>query len=146
MAGRKAKKLDKAQIAAWNAHDMEAFAEMCAEDIVWQNTGAEPTRGREAVHDFWVENHTAFPDLQIEVTSRVAGKGSVAAEYVFTGTHTGPLTMAEGAPPVPATGKKVAVHGSYFVRYSKGKMVEGHILSDNASMMMQLGLLELPGG
>ena len=39
--------------AAWNAHDGEAVASLCTEDVVWQDPALPaPTRGRAAVREF----------------------------------------------------------------------------------------------
>jgi predicted ester cyclase len=69
----------------------------------------------------------------------------VAAEIEFVGTNSGPLQLAPGAPPIPATGKKVNGKGTYFVRFKDGKAVEVHSYPDAAGMMMQLGLMPMPG-
>jgi predicted ester cyclase len=38
---------------------------------------------------------TAFPDMQVRTTNRVFGDDFIAAEVEFTGTNSGPLSMAE---------------------------------------------------
>lgn len=78
------------------------------------------------------------------VKNRIVSENQVAAELEFTGTNTGPLQMAPGAPAIPATGKKVTGKGTYFVRIQNGKAVEVHSYPDAAGLMMQLGLM--PGG
>jgi predicted ester cyclase len=68
----------------------------------------------------------------------------VAAEIDFAGTNTGDLQMAPGAT-IPATGRTVHGKGTYFVRFQDGKPVEVHSYPDSAGMMMQLGLMPMPG-
>jgi predicted ester cyclase len=46
---------------------------------------------------------------------------------------------------IPATGRKVNGKGTYFVRFKDGKPVEVHSYPDLAGMMMQLGLMPMPG-
>jgi predicted ester cyclase len=78
--------------------------------------------------------------------NRVVTDDQVAAEVEFTGTNSGPMQMAPGAPTIPATGKKVMGKGTYFVRVRNGKGVEVHSYPDGAGLMMQLGLVPPPGG
>jgi predicted ester cyclase len=73
--------------------------------------------------------------------NRVVSEDQVAAEVRWTGTNSGPLQMAAGAPAIPATGKQVTGQGTYFLRVRNGKVVEVHSYPDAAGLMMQLGLM-----
>jgi steroid delta-isomerase-like uncharacterized protein len=135
-------RLDEEFMAAWNAHDPDRALAVLADDIVWQDIGnPELMRGQTVVRQYLQSWFTAFPDLKAEVKNRVVSEDQVAAEVGFTGTNTGPLQMAPGAPAIPATGKKVTGKGTYFVRIRNGKAVEVHSYPDAAGMMMQLGLM-----
>ncbi|HEU4745054.1 MAG TPA: ester cyclase, partial [Anaerolineales bacterium] len=83
--------------------------------------------------------------LKIVVTNRVLSADQVAAELEFVGTNNGALQLAPGAPAIPATGRKVNGKGAYFVRFKDGQPVEVHSYPDAAGMMMQLGLMPMPG-
>ena len=138
-------RLDEEFIAAWNAHDPDRAVAILSDDVVWQDVGSpEPMHGKAAARQYIQSWFTAFPDLTAVVKNRVVSEDQVAAEVGFTGTNSGPLQMAAGAPAIPATGKKVTGKGTYFVRIQNGKGVEVHSYPDGAGLMMQLGLM--PGG
>jgi len=139
-------RLDEEFIAAWNAHDPDRALALLSEDVVWQDVAnPEPMRGKAAIRPYLQGWFTAFPDLNATVKNRVVTEDQVAAEVEFTGTNSGPMQMAPGAPTIPATGKQVKGQGTYFVRIRNGKGVAVHSYPDGAGMMMQLGLLPPPG-
>ena len=139
-------KFDEENIAAWNAHDVERSVALFPDEVTWQDVGSpQAFDGKDAVRQYIQGWFSAFPDMQITVKNRVITEDQVAAEVEFSGTNTGPLELAPGAPAIPATGKKVIGKGTYFVRFKDGKPVEVHSYPDAAGMMMQLGLLPMPG-
>jgi predicted ester cyclase len=79
------------------------------------------------------------------VKNRVITDDQLAGELEFTGTNSGALQLAPGAPAIPATGKMVNGKGTYFVRFKNGRAGEVHTYPDAAGMMMQLGLMPMPG-
>jgi steroid delta-isomerase-like uncharacterized protein len=137
----------KGASSSWNAHDVDGAVAILSDDVVWHDVGSpEPFRGKEAVRAYIQSWFTAFPDMNTTVKNRVATEDQVAAEVEFSGTNTDPLQMGPGAPPIPATGKKISGKGTYFVRIQGGKAVEVHTYPDAARMMMQLGLMPGPEG
>lgn len=138
-------RLDDEEIAAWNAHDAERAAAIFSNDVVWQDTGSpQAMHGRDAVRQYLQGWFSAFPDIKLTVVNRVATEDQVAAELEFVGTNSGDLQLAPGAS-IPATGKTVHGRGTYFVRFKDGEPVEVHSYPDLAGMMMQLGLMPMPG-
>lgn len=139
-------KLDEEEIAAWNAHDVERAVAIFPDDVVWQDvTNPQPLNSKDAIRQYLQGWFSAFPDIKITVTNRVITEDQLAAELDFVGTNTGALQLAPGAPAIPATGRKVNGKGTYFVRFKNGKPVEVHSYPDAAGMMMQLGLMPMPG-
>jgi steroid delta-isomerase-like uncharacterized protein len=139
-------KLDEDFIAAWNAHDPNAAVAVLSDDVVWQDVASpQPMQGKDAIRSYLGGWFTAFPDLDGVVKNRVVTEDQIAAEIEFTGTNSGPLQLAPGGPAIPATGKKVTGKGTYFVRVQNGKGVEVHSYPDAAGLMMQLGLMPMPG-
>jgi steroid delta-isomerase-like uncharacterized protein len=140
-------RLDEEFIAAWNAHDADRAGALMSDDVVWQDVASpEPMHGKAVARQYMQSWFTALPDIKIEVRNRVVTEDQVATEVEFTGTNSGPLQMAPGAPAIPATGKKVMGKGVYFVRIWNGKMVEVHTYPDIAGLMMQLSLIPPPAG
>lgn len=140
-------RLDDRPREAWNSHDLEKMLALCAEDIVWHDVGSpEPYRGKDGVRRFMQGWITALPDLDYRETNRLVTEDAVAVEFQFSGTNTGPVQVAPGTPPIPATGKKInAVKGTYFGRVRAGQWVQFSSYPDLAGFMMQLGLLRGPG-
>ena len=137
-------KYDVEEIAAWNAHDVERALAVFPDNVVWQDAGSPQAMNKDGIRQYLQGWFSAFPDIKITVTNRVVTEDHVAAELDFTGTNTGPLQLAPGAM-IPATGRTVHGKGTYFVRFQDGKPVEVHSYPDLAGMMMQLGLMPMPG-
>jgi steroid delta-isomerase-like uncharacterized protein len=139
-------KLDEEEIAAWNAHDVERALAIFPDNVKWQDVSSPQSfDNKDAIRQYLQGWFSAFPDIKITVTNRVITDEYVAAELDFVGTNSGALQMAPGAPAIPATGRKVSGKGTYFVRFKNGQAVEVHSYPDVAGMMMQLGLMPMPG-
>ena len=135
---------DEEEIAAWNAHDVERALAVFPDNVVWQDAGSPQAMNKDGIRQYLQGWFSAFPDIKITVTNRVVTEDYVAAELDFTGTNTGDLQLAPGAA-IPATGRTVHGKGTYFVRFQDGKPVEVRSYPDLAGMMMQLGLMPMPG-
>jgi steroid delta-isomerase-like uncharacterized protein len=139
-------KLDEKNFEAWNAHDIDGSLALYSDDIVWQDVGIpEPLRGKEAVRQYIQGWFSAFPDIKLTVKNRVVSEDQVAGELDWNGTQSGPLQLGPGTPALPATGMKVTGKGTYFVRVKDNKAAEVHTYPDTAGLMMQLGLMPMPG-
>src|SRR5437879_3836776 len=107
--------LDEEFIAAWSAQDPDRALAILSDNVAWQDVGnPELMRGKAAVRQYLQSWFAAFPDLKAVVKNRVVSEDQLATEVEFTGTNTGPLQLAPGAPAIPATGKKVIGKGTYF--------------------------------
>jgi steroid delta-isomerase-like uncharacterized protein len=139
-------RLDDAMRAAWNSHDVGEFLAICDDNIIWRDVASpEPYRGKEGARQFMKGWMTAMPDLNYREKNRLVTEDAVAVEFEFSGTNSGPIQIAPGAPAIPATGKKVnAAKGTYFGRIRGGKWVEFSSYPDIAGLMMQLGLMPGP--
>jgi len=139
-------RLDDAMRAAWNSHDVGKFLAICDDTIIWRDVASpEPYRGKEGARQFMNGWMTAMPDLNYREKNRLVTEDAVAVEFEFSGTNSGPIQIAPGAPAIPATGKKVnAAKGTYFGRIRGGKWVEFSSYPDIAGLMMQLGLMPGP--
>ena len=135
--------LNKAVIDSWNSHDTEKFLSLCDRNIVWKDTAnPEPFRGLEGARQFFGMWDNAFPDFKIALRNSIANETSIACELEFTGTNSGTLAIP-GQQEIPATNRKVTANkGSYFAKFSNGKVTEVSSYPDLAGMMAQLGLLQ----
>lgn len=126
-------------VELYNAGDLDGVMDLYAEGSS-QLMPDGSFEGRAAIRDRLAQEMDAFSDLAHRVVSYVEGGDSFADEWVFVGTHTGPVVLPDGTE-VPATGKRVEVPGMELVRVSDGKIVVDNLYYDNLAVAAQLGLL-----
>jgi carboxymethylenebutenolidase len=80
------------------------------------------------------------PDTEMTTVSRTVADDQLVDEMVFKFTHTIPMDWM--LPGVAPTGKRVEVPLVAIVRFRKGKLAHEHIYWDQASVLVQLGLLD----
>jgi SnoaL-like polyketide cyclase len=91
--------------ATLTAHDIVAFAALFADDYVNHQVSAAvppPAAGKapkQTTVDFFAARLAGIPDLQVAPEVVVVSPDHVAASFVYTGTHGGPLL---GIAPRPA--------------------------------------------
>jgi ketosteroid isomerase-like protein len=124
--------------ATFNAHDLDGFAAVLADDVVFAAPGGVRGKGKAACVDFYGGWLKAFPDGRVDVRE-VHVVGDVAVEEgVFAGTHRGVLHGPGGD--VPPTGRTVAVDYIQVLRFRDGKHVLFNLMFDRLSLLEQLGL------
>jgi carboxymethylenebutenolidase len=83
------------------------------------------------------------PDVTMTPVSRTIGDDQVVDELVISFTHTAPIDwMLPGLAP---TGKRVEVAFAVIVGFKDGKISHEHIYWDQATVLVQLGLLDPAG-
>jgi carboxymethylenebutenolidase len=80
------------------------------------------------------------PDTEMIPISRTIGNDQIVDEMVFKFTHT--IGMDWMLPGIAPTGKRVEVPLVAIVRFREGKLAHEHIYWDQASVLVQLGLLD----
>ncbi len=81
---------------------------------------------------------TAIPDYHETIEDIIVSGDRVVVRLTIRGTHTGPLPFA------PATGRSLEIRDHSIFRIEDGKIVEQWALTDQLSLLVQLGLFELP--
>jgi predicted ester cyclase len=99
--------------------------------------------GRAAIKDRLAKELAAFTDIAHRYVSYVEQGDAFADEWVFAGTHTGPLLLPDGTE-LAATGKRVEMPGMEFVKIRDGKIVADNLYYDNLAVAAQFGLLPPP--
>jgi len=123
----------------FNAHDIDGFAEVLADDVVFVAPGGMRGEGKAACAEFYGSWFAAFPDAHVEVHDVHALDDVVVEEGTFTGTHQGVLHSPAGD--VPPTGRSVALEYLQVLRYRDGKHVSFNLMFDRLLMLEQLGLV-----
>src|SRR5436189_1640167 len=80
------------------------------------------------------------PDTEMTPISRTIGTDQLVDEMVFKFTHTIPMDWM--LPGIAPTGKRVEVPLVAIVRFRGGKLAYEHIYWDQASVLVQIGLLD----
>jgi len=126
-------------VELYNAGDLDGVMDLYAEDSS-QLMPDGTFKGRSAIRDRLAQELDAFSDLAHRVVSYVEQGDSFADEWVFVGTHTGPLVLPDGTE-LPPTGKRVEMPGMEFVQMRDGKIVVDNLYYDNLAVAAQFGLL-----
>ena len=126
----------------FNAHDIEGFGEVLADDVTFQAPGGIGGQGKAACAEFYRGWFDAFPDAHVEVTELYIVNDVALEEGTFTGTHNGVLRNPAGD--IPPTGRSVAVDYIHVLRFRDGMHVSFDLMFDRLQMLEQLGLAPAP--
>jgi ketosteroid isomerase-like protein len=127
---------------AFNAHDIDGFTGVLADNAVFRAPGGINGRGKAACAQFYAAWFEAFPDAHLEIHDlHIAGDVAVE-EGTFTGTHQG--TLRNPAGDIAPTGRAVAVDYIHVLRFRDGKHVSFNLIFDRLQMLDQLGLMPAP--
>jgi len=83
------------------------------------------------------------PDTELRPVSRTIGPDQIVDEMVFGFTHTSSVDWM--LPGIAPTGRRVEIPLVAIVRFADGKVAHEHIYWDQASVLVQVGLLD-PNG
>jgi carboxymethylenebutenolidase len=98
--------------------------------------------GRDELREFYSKRFIPQmpPDTEMTPVSRTIGEDQLVDEMVFKFTHT--IRMDWMLPGVAPTGKRVEVPLVAIVRFREGKLAHEHIYWDQASVLVQIGLID----
>jgi carboxymethylenebutenolidase len=101
--------------------------------------------GHEALRTFYSQIFIPQmpPDTEIVPVSRTIGTDRLVDEMIFRFTHT--IEMEWMLPGLAPTGKRVEIALVAIVGFREGKLAHEHIYWDQASVLVQLGLLDTLG-
>lgn len=126
-------------LAAWNAHDLDAFVALMRVDVYWHDLGmpAPPAIGRDAVRRFSESALRAFPDFRYTIRGHicVAEDGeSCVVPWTINATHTAPLDPPGFAP----LGRSVQFDGLDYFEFRDGLVSRIETRFDPAEPIEQL--------
>src|SRR3954452_9210567 len=98
--------------------------------------------GKDALREFYSKRFIPQmpPDTEVIPVSRTIGTDQLVDEMIFKFTHT--VRMDWMLPGIAPTGKQVEVPLVAIVRFRGDKLAHEHIYWDQASVLVQLGLLD----
>jgi steroid delta-isomerase-like uncharacterized protein len=124
---------------AFNAHDLDGFEAVLADDVVFRAPGGMSGQGKAACVAFFGSWFGAFPDAHVQVHALHLSDDVAVEEGTFTGTHDGVLPSPAGD--IPPTGRPVSVEYIQVLRFRDGRHVSFNLMFDRLLMLEQLGLL-----
>jgi carboxymethylenebutenolidase len=129
-----------AEFTARNAD--EALATMAADPHVNHVPLMIGGRGRAELHDFYANHflNQIPPDMEVVPVSRTVGQGRVVDELVMRFTHS--IRMDWLLPGIAPTGKRVEMPFVVIVQFEGDKLAHEHLYWDQASVLVQVGLLD----
>jgi carboxymethylenebutenolidase len=98
--------------------------------------------GYKALHAFYTNHfvNSNPPDTSLVPISRTVGASQVVDEMLFCFTHTTEIPWM--LPGVPPTGKRVEIPLLAVIKFRGDKLYHEHIYWDQASVLVQVGLLD----
>jgi carboxymethylenebutenolidase len=136
---------------AWDQHLASEFGAKSADEAVATMTAQSyvnmiplmvGARGRDEVRDFYANHFLSQipPDLEIVPVSRTIGQGQVVDEVIMRFTHS--IRMDWLLPSIPASGNRVELPLVAIIQFDGEKIAHEHIYWDQASLLVQIGLLD----
>ena len=125
---------------AWNKGNLSTLDEFLNPDVVSYGSGREELKGIEAYKSRLADFHADYPDFHVDIEEIIAEGDTVADRWTVQGTFTGPGKTV----PVPGTGKKFSVKGTWMGRFVDGKIAEDRYTYDTIELARQLGILPEP--
>jgi ketosteroid isomerase-like protein len=116
---------------AFNARDLDRFAQLLADDVVFQAPGCPRNAGKQACVDFYSGLFDAFPDAQFQARKLYILDGVAIEEGTFVGTHTG----------AGRTDRTVELDYVQVMSIEDGEYVSMKLLLDRLTMLEQLELV-----
>ena len=132
--------------AEFSAHSADqAIATMVANPLVNQVPVMIGGDGKEELYEFYAKYFLPQipPDTEMVSVSRTIGQGRLVDEMVIRFTHTIPMDWI--LPGIPPTGKRVEIAMLVVVQFDGDKLAHEHLYWDQASVLVQLGLLQTAG-
>jgi carboxymethylenebutenolidase len=136
---------------AWDQHLASEFSARSAEQAL-ATMSAEPyvnevplmigARGRAELLDFYANHflNQIPPDMEMVTVSRTIGQGRVVDELIGRFTHS--IRLDWLLPGIPPTGKRVELPFVVIVQFEGDKVAHEHLYWDQASVLVQVGLLD----
>ena len=128
--------------ATFNAHDIDGFAAVLADNVVFTAPGGLNGEGKEACAAFFGSWFAAFPDARVDVQAVHFVDDVAVEEGTFSGTQNGVLRGPAGD--IPPTGRPVEVDYIQVLRFRDGKHISFNLMFDRLTMLEQLGLVPTP--
>lgn len=124
----------------WNQRRLDLAARYFSADTIDHTAPPGQGPGVDGLLETFRMIQAAFPDWHITCELEVAEGDMVVARINTSGTHSGEPFFG-----IPASGRSFRSTGTHILRFKDGKMVEHWSNTDDLGLMIQLGVIQLPG-
>jgi steroid delta-isomerase-like uncharacterized protein len=143
--GRELEALTQRYLAAWNACDVDAMAQLVTSDVEWADPALPvPARGVAEVQEFMRASFRAFPDLRFgepDPPAVAACGDQLMWAWTMEGTHRGEIDP----PGFAATGRRMRVEGVDVWGMREGRIARYRAFYDMNGLARQLGIIPPAG-
>ena len=122
-----------------NAGDVTALADTLADDVVEHEELPGLTPDKAGVIQFFKGCMASIEGFRMNVEEIIAEGDRVSVRAKVTGKHTGEFMG------IPATGAQLSVGLADYFRIEDGKVKEHWGVMDSGAMLMQMGVVKMPG-
>lgn len=125
-----------------NSRDAAGTASTFAPGLVVEDVGTGlRIEGRDAYIEYQEQLQAAFPDLHGEILSITTEGSRAVVEYVFEGTHAGPLVLPTGT--IPSSGQRVVIRFASVVELDEnGQAATVRRYTNPLELPTQIGVLD----
>jgi steroid delta-isomerase-like uncharacterized protein len=126
-----------------NSHDAAGTASLFAPEVVLEDVGTGlRLEGRDAYIASSEEIESAFSDLHREILSITTEGSRAVVEYVWEGTHDGPLVLPTAT--IPSSGRHVVIRFAGVIEFDEnGKVISVRRYTNPLGLLTQIGVLDV---
>jgi len=122
---------------AWNKGHMDVLDTILSENYINHTPSTpNPQNGPAGLKPIIMAIRTGFPDLHYEIKDIIVTQDRAVVRVIMTGTQTGTLFS------IAPTGKHIEVNQINIEKIENGKITEHWRVTDELTMMKQLGLVK----
>ena len=116
----------------WNQWRFDLADELVEAEVRFRGSIGRMVVGRGGLVGYMKHMQGIFPDLYNTIEMLVAEDNHVAAQLSYSGTHRGEIFG------IAATERRIRYSGVGIFQIASGKIIEGWVLGDLASLLLQL--------
>lgn len=121
----------------WNKGQVNLLDSLLSPDYINHTPSVpNPPNGPAGLKPIVLAIRKAFPDLHYEIKDIIVANNRIVARVVMTGTQTGALFG------IPPTGKRIEINQINIEKIENGKIAEHWRVTDELTMMLQLGIVK----
>lgn len=120
-------------------HEFDRLDEFVAEDVAQVEAGEVAFEGIDALCAYFEEMLESWENPEMDVVSMLADDDTVMYNFWMTGTAREDFEMGDRT--IEAEGRELAWEGFVRLTIEDGRIVEANLLTDEAAILRQLGVI-----